>query len=94
MGWGLSQTPPPGSFHPCGSPRKFLPPLGFSTLGGHSPPTLFQFVARFARVRFGDSVGTGSRQRHISHGGKLPGGKTGVETSGGESSGHHIYIVM
>ena len=63
--------------------RCVLPVLGHfppdTSPNDTSPPMLFRFVARFARVRIGDSSRTGLRQRHISHGG---------ETSGGKSSGH------
>ena len=86
-------------FLPLCFPHGFSPPRVFHPWGNTSapppPPTLFQFVAHFARVTIGDS----SRNRFAStayfawektSGGEKPGGNTGVETSGGESTGHRI----
>ena len=58
---------PPVSFHPCVLLRLFPPPevsplRVFQPWGDTSPPMLFRLVARFARVRIGDS----SRNRFAS----------------------------
>ena len=108
-----SRTPdprrfPPGNFPPWINPSLTFPsrllPLTDNSLHVTSPPTLFQFVARFARTRIGDS----SRNRFVSTvyfaqsqttlfpcilfmGGMLWGGNNRVGTFRGEYSSHpHI----
>ena len=82
-----------GPFPPCVSPVFFPPEVSpftvFHPWGDTSHRRCSGFQLTSLALGQGTLVGTGSRQRHISHGGKLPGGNTGVETSGGESSSHH-----
>ena len=87
-------SPPPGHFSPwiipsLTFPPRLLPPTGNSHQGT-SPPTLLRFVARFARVRIGDSMyvvfmytfhggngprGGSARGRGSNRGGIVHGGK-------------------
>ena len=83
---------PAGSFPSCVLPWFFppwkFPSLGFFTPGWkitHAPPTLFRFVARFARVRIRNS----SRNRfastaYFAWGGNFRGGSQGWKIPGVE----------